>query len=97
MAETAIVPVELWLCQSAVALALQIVVGEERWGVGQVELLQPEDEEPFILASVKTGQARMAVDTYMFKTGGPAHKKRSPQEAHSPIALLLQQAEHERL
>ena len=32
-------------------------------------MLQPEDEEPFILASVKKGQARMAVDTYMFKTG----------------------------
>jgi hypothetical protein len=65
----------------------------ERWRVGQVEVLQPEDEEPFILASVKRGQARMAIDTYMFKTGLPAHRNLGPQRAHSLTALLLQQAE----
>ena len=32
-------------------------------------MLQPEDEEPFILASVKSGQTRTSVDTYMFKAG----------------------------
>ena len=43
--------------------------GQEKWRIGHLEVLQPEDEEPFILASVKRGQTRMAVDTYMFKTG----------------------------
>ena len=41
------------------------------WRLGQVEVLQPEDEEPFILASVKSGQTRTSVDTYMFKAGAP--------------------------
>ena len=44
-------------------------VDEEKWRLGKVEVLQPEDEEPFILASVKSGQTRTSVDTYMFKAG----------------------------
>ena len=57
-----------------------------------MEVLQPEDEEPFILASVKRGQARMAIDTCMFKTGLSAY--RNCGHAKSPLtALLLQQAE----
>lgn len=46
-------------------------VDEEKWRLGRVEVLQPEDEEPFILASVKSGQTRTSVDTYMFKAGAP--------------------------
>lgn len=63
-----------FLCCSAGADAGGWHAGQDKWRVGQVELLQPEDEEPFILASVKRGQTRMAVDTYMFKTGDPACK-----------------------
>ena len=37
--------------------------------MGRIEVLQPEDEEPFILASVKSGQTRTSVDTYMYKAG----------------------------
>lgn len=48
-----------------------------------MEVLQPEDEEPFILASVKRGQARMAIDTYMFKTGLSAY--RNLGHAKSPL------------
>ena len=43
-----------------------------------MEVLQPEDEEPFILASVKKGQTRMAVDTYMFKTGLTIYRLHGP-------------------
>ena len=63
-----------FLCCAAGADAGGWHAGQDKWRVGQVEVLQPEDEEPFILASVKRGQTRMAVDTYMFKTGDPACK-----------------------
>ena len=57
------------LCFCALSACYHAGVDGEKWRMGRIEVLQPEDEEPFILASVKSGQTRTSVDTYMYKAG----------------------------
>jgi hypothetical protein len=46
-----------------------VLLAGERWRSGQVEVLSPEDDSPFLLGSVAPGTARMAADTNMFRAG----------------------------
>ena len=66
VAKSAVTP-GLVLCASSACY--HAGVDGEKWRMGRIEVLQPEDEEPFILASVKSGQTRTSVDTYMYKAG----------------------------
>lgn len=49
------------------------MAGRERWRVGHVDALQPDDESPFALGNLRSGEARLAVDANLFRAAAEAH------------------------
>lgn len=61
--------------------------GRERWRVGHVDALQPDDESPFALGNLRSGEARLAVDANLFRAAAEPHAPAGAPLADTPTTV----------